>query len=398
MRPAETAAPRRVARRTRVLCVAVLAVASSTVVACEAASPIRRPVCPSLAALPSGRALGEVPWQRAGPGWSVAEYSVAGLPGPDKSSVKGVATFYLVSPAGRKYAFYRTAPTPYPQLDLVDWSGDRQRILVDGAVGGECDLLEPISLTTGAVVSRFRLPAGVTTLGYTRPRGTSVLAMGSVRLFRYNLAGRLQRALAPGAVLTGPLVSARGGFVAAGTTNGLEEVSDTGAVMRRIAVPAPVILCGTDRWWTATVVLADCDGRGPFATSRLWLVPLGGGPPTALTPPLRPHGLFQGYVNAWKLASGLYLQADNAHDTLSIVRQLPDGSRHTVTIPGPAGISDSILTSRAGWLLLQSAIGLGGPSSLFWFNPATGSVRFIFRTPPGIYGVAGAIPYGYRNG
>ena len=91
------------------------------------------------------------------------------------------------------------------------------------------------------------------------------------------------------------------------------------------------------------------------------------------------------------------LQADNAHDTLSIVRRSRDGTRHTIAIPGLAGISPNIVTASHGRLLLESAIGSGGPSSLFWFDPATRATRFLIRTPPAIYGVAGAIPYRSRT-
>jgi hypothetical protein len=66
------------------------------------------------------------------------------------------------------------------------------------------------------------------------------------------------------------------------------------------------------------------------------------------------------------------------------------------------------MPSDSGWsppatayhrrLLLQSSTGLGAPSSLFWFNPATRLIRFIVRTPPGSYGVTGAIAYGDKNG
>ena len=82
---------------------------------------------------------------------------------------------------------------------------------------------------------------------------------------------------------------------------------------------------------------------------------------------------------------------------LSIVRQSPDGTRRTILVPGPAGVSDAIITAYRGRLLLQSDIGPGGPSSLFWFNPSTRSIRFLFRTPPARYGVAGVIAYGYWN-
>lgn len=141
-----------------------------------------------------------------------------------------------------------------------------------------------------------------------------------------------------------------------------------------------------------------CSGRSLSSTDRLWLVPLNGGAAIALTPVLRRHGLFEGYVNAWRIAQRLYLQADNARDTLSIVRQYRDGSRHTITVPGPAGVSDEILTTFAGRLLLESNVGgPGGPNSLFWFDPAARTSRFIFRAPPNTYGAVGAIAYGNSN-
>jgi hypothetical protein len=42
---------------------------------------------------------------------------------------------------------------------------------------------------------------------------------------------------------------------------------------------------------------------------------------------------------------------------------------------------------------VKSGLPAGGPDSLFWYNPATRSVRFVFRPPPGRYGVFDAIPY-----
>lgn len=35
---------------------------------------------------------------------------------------------------------------------------------------------------------------------------------------------------------------------------------------------------------------------------------------------------------------------------------------------------------------------------MFWFNPATRSIRFIFRPPAVTYGVYTAIAYGYEHG
>ena len=341
-----------------------------------------------------------VPWRLAGPGWSVAEYSTAGLSAVAKH--RGRSTFYLVSPAGRKYAFYVTPhATAYPTLNLVDWSGDRQRILVErdsSGAKGPIATVEQISLAAGQVISGFRMAADVSPIGYTRPRGTGVLGLGlgarSAGIYRYGLAGHLQRVLARGADLRGALAAPDGRSVVTGVPTGLEQISRDDVVMRRMRMPASAEFCGPARWWNATTVLADCFGRAPFSTFRLWLVPIDGGKPAALTPARRPHGLFEGYVNAWRLPTGLYLQADDAHDTLSIVRQYRDGSEHAVHVPGPASVSDWIVAARAGRLLLQSNSGRVGPSSLFWFAPAAGAIHFVFQTPPAVYGVYQAIPFG----
>jgi len=368
------------------IAMAVLAVAGTT----AAAAPAARP----------GVRASRVPWRLAGPGWSVAEYSAASLAG-----APGRTTFFLVSPKGRKYAFYVTPKaTSFPVLELVDWSGDRRRVLVDraGTGGGQRERVEQLSLARRTVGSRFTLPAGLLADFYTRPRGTSMLAVGASRpgIYRYGLAGRLQRVLArrirPGIVTA--LDSPSGSFVLSDSGSGrVLRIDNAGAITRRIPIPGTG-LCGPTRWWTATTALVSCFGNSPYNTERLWLVPASRGAPKPLTPALRPHGLFQGYVDAWKLGRKLYLQADNSHDTLSIVRQFPDGTRRAITVPGPAGVSDLIITAYHGRLLLESNVGQGGPSSLFWFNPATRSIRFIFRTPPGTFGVYLAIAYGYQNG
>jgi hypothetical protein len=354
------------------------------------------------AAAPSARSAdraGGVPWRLAGPGWSVVDYSAASLSGPAKSKLH----FYLVSPQGRKYLFYVTpAATAFPELALLDWSGDRHRVLAYSDAGSSSTptTVEQISLATGKVASRFKLPASLNADGYTRPRGHSMLAEGVDKpgIYRYDLTGHLQRVLARRTWLgiLHVLDSPAGTFLVAGGDRGMLRISNVGVITGRTPVPHSS-LCGPARWWTATTVLAGCFGRSPYGTERLWLVPARGGAPKPLTPALRAHGLFQGYFDAWTLGRQLYLQADNAHDTLSIVRQFADGTRRTITVPGPAGVSDDIIAAYHGRLLLQSSIGPGGASSLFWFNPVTRAEQFIFRAPPRTYGVAGVLPYGYWN-
>jgi len=112
--------------------------------------------------------LAGAPWRLAGPGWAVAEYSASTgyLTTPSKP---GPTTLYLTSPLGRRYAFH-SWPGSY-HAGLIDWSGDRQRVLAE--VGRE---VEQVSLGSGKVISKFRLPAKVILIGYTRPDGLNLLA------------------------------------------------------------------------------------------------------------------------------------------------------------------------------------------------------------------------------
>lgn len=350
----------------------------------------------------SAMAIAPSPWRQAGPGWAVVEYSTASTTG----SVKGATTFYLVSPAGRKYPFYRTPATKYPSLFLIDWSGDRRRIFVQQNAFGNPQRLtyQQISLVTGTVVNRFSLSSDVLPDEYTRPRGDGFLAEGSgnhLGDFRYDMTGHLQATLGRGTFLNGLLDAPDGSFILAGTLSGIDVVSNAGRITRRIRIPitkpATRHVCNPVRWWNRTTVLADCFDLAPYDTDRLWLVPMHGGRPKPLTPALRAHGLFQGYVDAWSLPSGLYLQADNSHDTLSIVRQSPSGTEHTIHIPGPAGISDFIDTALGSRLLIDTGLGVSNTSSLFWYNPSTRAIRYVFQTPPTTRGISSVVTFGSQG-
>src|SRR5215472_10713562 len=102
-----------------------------------------------------------VPLRQVGLGWSIVEYSAAKVP---PHAAKGKTTLYAVSPSGRKFAFYSwpaSAGTGLSAFSLVDWSGDKQRVLVANGF----NRLEQISVVTGKVISSFKVPAGVTALG-----------------------------------------------------------------------------------------------------------------------------------------------------------------------------------------------------------------------------------------
>ena len=320
----------------------------------------------------------------------MVEYSAAQLLGSP-----GRTTFYLVSPAGRKYPFYATRPESVPDLEPLDWSGDRQRIVADFLDSNDQRVrYEQISLVTGTVTTRFSLPFDLLGIEYARPRGSSFLVLGSGTgpwLYRYSLTGKRLRSLNPKATLSAPLQAPDGKFFVAGTRKGLDQISPSGTITRHFRIPTPTT-CNAVRWWNRLTVLAYCFGRSPSDSDRLWLVPLGGAAPRSLTPIRR--SLSPGYYDAFHLPSGIYLNAANG-SKLFIVRQSRDGREHTVHIAGRAGIGDAMVTSRGSRLLIWSGIGVSQSNSLFWYNPTTHAIRYVFRTPPGRFGVSGVIPYGH---
>src|ERR1700722_2036660 len=119
----------------------------------------------------------KVPWRQAGPGWSVVEYSA-----PAKSAAAKLSTVLsLVSPQGRKFPFYMSPRAADHELpDLVDWSGDRQRVLIQYGRSANAETLsyQQISLATGAVLTRFKLPLKISPIAFTRPAGASLLVAG----------------------------------------------------------------------------------------------------------------------------------------------------------------------------------------------------------------------------
>jgi hypothetical protein len=131
---------------------------------------------------------------------------------------------------------------------------------------------------------------------------------------------------------------------------------------------------------------ASCAGAS--ARSRLWLVPASGGKSRALTPQRGSHSQDFGDIGAWRLPSGLYLQAIGPCGTLQIFRQKADGSITLVTIPHTSG-NNRLLTAYGSQLLVEAPTEYSPTAMLLWYNPATRHARTLFQS-----GVLGAVPYG----
>jgi TolB protein len=343
---------------------------------------------PATSTAPAG-----VPWSHVGTGWVLTQYTTSapegGKPGP--------VTLYLISPGGARYKLaswpdIRTAP------QLLDWSPDGKRALfqVFSGKGG----VENLTLATGQVTT-FALPGGATPIRYTTPGGLNIVAgrqSGSQTILaRYDLSGRLARPLgssADGSVLYQP---SGAGFVT-GTSSGLKLVSNGGALVRKLPVPGTSAnTCNPVRWWNATTILASC-APPSTAAPQLWLVPLGGGRPAALTPRRGSGSRDLGDLDAWSLSSGLYLQAAGPCGVLQIFKQARNGSIKLVTVPHTEG-DNHVLTASGSRLLIQAPTSCVGSNSLLWYNPGTHAEQWLIRAPSNVVGVENAVPfYSRQNG
>jgi len=368
----------------------VTAVVSAVLVATAATAGV---AAAQPAAAWSGTARTSVPWSRVGPGWVLTQYTSA-KPGGGAS---GPEELYLVSPDGARYQLAswpnsRTAP------QLIAWSPDGQRALFQVFSGnGGTELL---TLATGQVTT-FVLPGAASPIGFTTPRGLNIVG-GQVSgtgtsLARYSLSGRLVQGLgysADGQVLYAP----SGTEFVTGAGGGLKLVGNDGALIRNLPVRGTSAnSCNPVRWWNGGTVLASCTPPN-YSGPQLWLVPVSGARPTALTPPRSASTGDLGDLDAWQLSSGLYLQSAGPCAVLQIFKQAANGSITLVKVPNTEG-DNRVLTALGSRLLIQAPTGCIGSNSLLWFDPGTGAEQWLLRAPANVIGVSVAVPfYSRENG
>ena len=350
---------------------------------------------PALASPVAQQVQAGAPLSKAGPGWTILQYSSGRING---STFTGRFTLYLTSPQGKKYALY-SAKLLRSGPNLLAWSGDRQRALLSTQVtAAASDQLEQVDLATGKVLGRFSLPKGSFAVGYTKPDGLNVLAVrrqgSDWQLVRYNLSGQQQAILATigGTNYEGTIYAPDGSYLLATTASGLAEVSNTGGILRRFTPSQPVTECFPDRWWNAATVLATCYPKHPSgANGRLWLFDVKTGRVSTLSTPSASFS----ENDAWRLPSGIYMQDAGAPVCGIIAQQYRDGSTHIVHVPGNPGAT--IITSIGPRLLVLGEATCGnGRSSLILFNPARHTVSYVLRPKKNTLGEVAAVPFGGR--
>lgn len=336
-----------------------------------------------------------VPWSQAGPGWSLVQYSTAKQSG---NVLKGGTTaLYLVDPRGQKFTVHswkNSQATPIPHL--LDWSGDRQRALLVQQVsptGGAH--VEQISLVTDKVVNEFTLPSLTEPIGYTKPDGLNLLTIKftyngtRVQLIRYNLAGVRQRVLAE---ITRPfadtLYAPDGTYLLATAPSGLDQISNTGGVVKRFHPRPAQDFCSPIRWWNSTTVLASCFRTPLDSVARLWLFHVR----TGRSSPLAPVTGFN-QNTAWYISSGQFLQESTICPVLAQVFR--NGSIHKAPVPGNGSIQ--IVGAVGGRLLLTGQATqcyYSASASLLWFDPKQHKVSYLLRAAKNVIGVLAVVPFG----
>lgn len=342
----------------------------------------------SLSMLPAGRvgARAAIPWRLVGPGWALAEFTTG------SAKAAGPVWLFLVDPAGGRYRVYRWAATGQP-WQLVDWSGDKARALFENQ-GGSRPALHQLVLASGKV-STFRLPSATDfMLGYTRPSGTNILVSGH-GIARYNLAGVPQAQLISGSGYNAALSSADGTTEVVNGSTGVELVSNTGGVIRRLHVPGATAKlggCTPVRWWNSSTALVSCVASTAIYSPRIWLVPVSGSAPLALTAVRNGRDGDYGDTDAWRFGKTVYVQALGACGVRYIGRQRSNGSVAPVNVPGSAG-NNAVVATAGHRMLVQEFSECTPSSSVVWFSPATGATQDVLMAPESEDGVVSVVAY-----
>ncbi len=362
-----------------------------------------------LAAHGAEASIETIPWSQVGPGWVLATWSPASgvSPGEDQPSnepsrATATTTLYLVNPAGGRYKI-TTFPPPGEEAgpELIDWSGDGSKAVFQ--INSDSQKAVIVDLHTGAQTT-------IDIDGYprfTRPNGKALLLThfgfnsGPSSLERIDLDGHKQLTY-PTDKLGSPfngryIATADGTRLVLGTEAGLSLMGNDGTVGSTISVPGEKD-CEPVRWWDAnasTTVLARCDSVERKFTSNLWLVPIDGGRPTALSAQNDgQHGPDIGDVDAWQLPAGTFVQALGGCGVVYVAKLNADGTTDKVSVPeADNDKSIQILGVDGPALTLHASAACGGGQTLLRYDPGTNATTVLLGSSVNGGGVGHAVPY-----
>ncbi|MGB9250818.1 MAG: hypothetical protein WCC28_13850, partial [Mycobacterium sp.] len=333
-------------------------------------------------------AISTIPWTQVGPGWLLATWSqVPGRrPGGDLSPgeptpATATTMLYLVDPAGGRYPITSFPPPGAgPSPTLADWSGDGTHALfyANAPAPSGTYTVTTVDLRSGAQAS-FTIDNGANSFDvaarYSRPQGKAILLAKSNgaeadRLKRVDLTGRPELTYPVGRDFQGSYLSTPDGTqLVLGMATGLALMGNDGTAGKTLPITGAQD-CAPTRWWDAnSTVVARCRGHGP---ARLWLVPVNGARPTALTAPLNGQGPDYGDLNAWQLPSDTFVQVAGACGSQYLGKLSGVGGTTTrVDVPGVDPHSSILVIGpNDGHLVVQGRASCGGGQTLFDYDPA----------------------------
>ena len=358
-----------------------------------AAPPLEQPAAYGVEAT-----LDTIPWSQVGPGWLLATWRplTGHRPGPlppnepDPDTVK--TALYLVDPQGGRYPITSFGPGRGSDFEVIDWSGDKSRALLR-TNGMSANYVE-VDLHSGKQ-TKVSFSDADDYPSYTLPDGKALLVAGGgyqkpKTLVRTDLTGKPQQTYPIGQDFQGALYTPDGTQLVVGNSTGLAFMGNDGTPGKAIPVEGQKD-CGPIRWWDAdaTVVLAGCG-----ESSQLWLVPVDGTAPTALTALNdRQNTPDLGDTNAWNTPAGTFVQALGACGVVYLAKLNPDGSTTKVDVPNLDGGSTIVVGVNGDSLRLQGKAACGGGIALADWNPATNVTTFLLGGPLNGGGVTSAVAF-----
>jgi hypothetical protein len=351
-------------------------------------------------------ALETVPWEQVGPGWMLATWTLHPYVPGDPPNKDGSAntTLYLVDPSGVRYSITKFPPASdgSPGARLVDWSGDGGRALFYDQTA---DKPTPIvvDLHTGAQTAVPVRGGSRFTPQFTLPSGKALLLAKQddnsnqpPTLERVDLTGK-RELLFPTDKLGSPfsgsyLPTPDGTQLILGTDADLVVMGNDGTVVRTIAIPRGVTHCSPLRWWngeSATTLLVGC-GSNMADQPQLWLMPLAGGAPTALTAPNTQEGDF----DAWHVPAGTFVQTAYQCSSYVLEKLNPDGTTARVAVPGTNPDGSIFVVGVSGDdLIVRAALSCGPGQALIDWDPAANTSTVLLGPTVNGGSVTNAVAY-----
>ena len=278
---------------------------------------------------------------------------------------------------------------------LVDWSGDGERALINDVDSATTIIVDVQTgeQTTAPFAADDRFAPH-----FTLPSGEAVLLThdnGSQppTLERVDMSGQ-RELLYPtdnlGSPFSGDFLPTPDGtqLVLGLEAGSVVVMGNDGTVGRTLSVPG-VNQCSPDRWWDGETLLAHCNSNGGDQP-QLWLMPLDGGAPTALTAP-NPG---KGDLTAWQVPAGTFVQTAWQCSSYVLEELNTDGTTSQVTVPGTDPNRSIFVIGVSGEdLIVRAAVSCGPGEALIDYDPAANTSTVLLG--PSVNGGSVTTAVGY---